>query len=378
MKFISNDKYVFYLGCRVIVNLKERWYYGTVYAFEGENSAEILFDYKDNRKVVDVSKMQLTSNWSYQPKPVDDIKLVPLTQLPPEKSVNKVVVPVSISICFAMWLYINNKVFDGVLQTPTIRLNNSTKLLGACYSTYWSGKPTLLEFSKTNLSSKNLFDTIAHEMVHQFNFEVDGKSEKLRAVLSNPKNSHGTLFMRLAPNLAEIGVKLTPTADVTRNADVDINTNKQSGSYYYLYIEIPVEGNRGEVSMFAVAVRLDSQATAEKTYVSMSSKTNRVGFVNYIKDWVFFKASSGALQEYTSFKNPDVLFNDIDFFIKESSNPLFKKIVKVTDKDLFHNHAALDPRNTYLTPLTLDQRLALGKDNTLASMSVKAIQKEWE
>lgn len=375
MQYVSNDHYVFYLGCRVIVQLKERWYYGTVTTIENDSNMEVLFDYKEIKKTINTSKAKLTSVWAYTPKPVEKLDEVPLTTLPPEKSVNKKVVPVNIQICFAMWLYINDKIFNNELKPPAIRLNGGSKTLGLCYNTFHKGKPTLLEFSKTNLSSKNLFDVIAHEMVHQWVFEIGWSNKAIRN--SNSANSHGEHFMAFKSKMAEIGVKLQATADDSRLQNIDIKTEKKGEPCFYLYVEVAVlDKENDRQSVCGLVGRFASQGEAEATYVKIADKLKRLTFLEYIKSNVGINIRNNVWGDID--KTAEVIESDITIYIKESTNPLLKKITNTRNAANLVNGFVLKPYANYLTNLSSEQRHDIEKADSIAIFTPSNVEKEWE
>jgi hypothetical protein len=142
-----------------------------------------------------------------------------------------------INAAYAMWLWANMHIFNSSLQTPNIVdsmskmktlhplidsiLGKKTKnLTGLCVSGAGSNKISIYANLKTIISLKGLFETIVHEMVHQYNFT------------HNLDDGHGPNFMKWAPTIKriahiELSVYHHRNMD-SFNMDDDVNTAKDT------------------------------------------------------------------------------------------------------------------------------------------------------
>src|SRR6478609_4536093 len=66
----------------------------------------------------------------------------------------------------------NTKYFGGTLTRPTIRITRATKYYGDFCVTESSGSPTLRLSGRLNRDPELLRDTLLHEMVHQYLWEL--------------------------------------------------------------------------------------------------------------------------------------------------------------------------------------------------------------
>lgn len=71
-----------------------------------------------------------------------------------------------------LWSEINEKVFDGVLQEPVLRITRARFYYGKCTIVDPRKHPRVAIYISGPLSSTdNLRDTLAHEMIHQWQYE---------------------------------------------------------------------------------------------------------------------------------------------------------------------------------------------------------------
>lgn len=71
-----------------------------------------------------------------------------------------------------LWNKYNVEYFGGALSEPTIRIVRATRYYGDFVVTESSGRPTLRLSNRLNNSPEQLRDTLLHEMVHQYLWEL--------------------------------------------------------------------------------------------------------------------------------------------------------------------------------------------------------------
>ncbi len=363
MRSLAFEDYIFIPGMRVAARVKDNWYYGCITDVSDDNMIDVLFDFKENRKRVHASYVVPVSLWTYNPKAVQ-LSEIPVTKLLPQKSVNKIAATVNLQICYSMWLYINEVVWNGELKPPAFRITASSKLLGVCYPTALKGEKTLIEFSKKNVSSKSLFDTIAHEMVHQWQFEIEAK-DRSKLPLINTNAGHGPDFMEWAPVLEEkIGVKLNRFADMVALTDVDVmqDTKNRQEPFYYGILEFPAQDSASEFPVY-LAIRFKDQEQAETFYAEMLSRRKKI-FGAFLA-WVASNTSSFFGKRGLNIITTPGLCT---LTIRESTNGMLYKILKVASMSNFM---------TNWLPMPEEQVNKLS-DDILASFNALKIFKHWE
>jgi hypothetical protein len=77
----------------------------------------------------------------------------------------------------ALWLKLNERFFDGKLRPISIRLTRSRQLYGYYEPTTNSSQSVIRISGNLNKSSEDFYDTLLHEMIHQYLYEQQIEDE---------------------------------------------------------------------------------------------------------------------------------------------------------------------------------------------------------
>ena len=112
----------------------------------------------------------------------------------------------------SLYKMINKEVFNNKLPPAEIRIMNKTPgYWGFCIAKhitpYTTGESTcLIKLSEKWYCKQWLITTLAHEMVHQYQFDVDGPKRMKRGL--EPIMSHGPSFFAFRDKLKKHGISL--------------------------------------------------------------------------------------------------------------------------------------------------------------------------
>jgi len=98
--------------------------------------------------------------------------------------------------CREVFRNINNQVFNGELKMPNFRLVYSKDYWGMCVGNLDDNRTCTIYMNKSFLSKRLFIDTLAHEMVHQWEWLV------------NENMTHGPAFFLWKRHLAEFNIHL--------------------------------------------------------------------------------------------------------------------------------------------------------------------------
>ena len=123
----------------------------------------------------------------------------------------------SLPLITSMWYYANSYVFQSKLQLPMLKAGTPKKSMLGLYQYRPSGDTIYI--SKVGLPTcKEIWGTLVHEMVHQYNYRIDWLQEK---TFDPNSGGHGRTFMRWQPIVKELaGVPLSVKHD-SMSVDVD-------------------------------------------------------------------------------------------------------------------------------------------------------------
>lgn len=109
-------------------------------------------------------------------------------------------------LLWAMWHYVNEMVFANVLNPPVLAMNTSRPDALGLAKNLGGGRAKLM-MAASVLSLHDLLDTVAHEMVHQWQFQ-----ELMHRRGVKIDDYHGETFYRWQPTiLSRIGIRITTT-----------------------------------------------------------------------------------------------------------------------------------------------------------------------
>ena len=101
------------------------------------------------------------------------------------------------SDCVEVFNNINRQVFYGELKLPRFRLLYSKDYWGMCVGSWDDPAGCTININKSFLSKRLFINTVAHEMVHQWEW------------LNHEHMTHGTTFFVWRKPLAEFGITLS-------------------------------------------------------------------------------------------------------------------------------------------------------------------------
>jgi hypothetical protein len=202
------------IGSRVAYVLAEKARCGVVVGIDGDLFTIKLDDGKTKLNVSNNNRLHLINYWRDLIREVSVDKLPLLSDDKTAMEIFKSNRPIVFGVAAvrAMWYWANKNVFNGVLKEPTFHITSSKKTFGK----WWPNKK-LMELSLRNMSSKQLFGVVMHEMIHQVNSEYEWP----RGEYNLNEGGHGAGFQRWIPIVKDItGVKVAQFVD-TQDKDVD-------------------------------------------------------------------------------------------------------------------------------------------------------------
>ncbi len=102
----------------------------------------------------------------------------------------------TIQDCREMFRNINKQVFNNELSMPNFRLVYSKDYWGMCVGNFEDPARCTIHMNKSFLSKRLFIDTMAHEMVHQWEW------------LNNDNMTHGPQFFLWREELSKFGIHL--------------------------------------------------------------------------------------------------------------------------------------------------------------------------
>jgi hypothetical protein len=103
----------------------------------------------------------------------------------------------TISDCREIWSNINRNVFNGELKMPSFRLVYTKAFWGECQGVLEDQTRVKMKINKSFLSKRLFINTMAHEMVHQWEW------------LNNENMTHGPQFFLWKDQLANYNITLS-------------------------------------------------------------------------------------------------------------------------------------------------------------------------
>ena len=103
----------------------------------------------------------------------------------------------TISDCREIWSNINRNVFNGELKMPSFRLVYTKAFWGECQGVLNDQTKVKMKINKSFLSKRLFINTMAHEMVHQWEW------------LNNENMTHGPQFFLWRDQLANYNITLS-------------------------------------------------------------------------------------------------------------------------------------------------------------------------
>jgi len=103
----------------------------------------------------------------------------------------------TISDCREIWSNINRNVFNGELKMPSFRLVYTKAFWGECQGVIDDQTKVKMKINKSFLSKRLFINTMAHEMVHQWEW------------LNNENMTHGPQFFLWRNQLANYNITLS-------------------------------------------------------------------------------------------------------------------------------------------------------------------------
>ena len=103
----------------------------------------------------------------------------------------------TISDCREIWSNINRNVFNGELKMPSFRLVYTKAFWGECQGVLNDQTQVKMKINKSFLSKRLFINTMAHEMVHQWEW------------LNNENMTHGPQFFLWRDQLANYNITLS-------------------------------------------------------------------------------------------------------------------------------------------------------------------------
>ncbi len=110
-----------------------------------------------------------------------------------------------------LYKLLNKEIFNNKLPQAELRVMNKTPgYWGYCiaknFTPYETGSTCLIKLSEKWYCKQWLITTLAHEMVHQYQFDIDGPKRMKRGL--EPIMSHGPSFFIFREKLAKFNISL--------------------------------------------------------------------------------------------------------------------------------------------------------------------------
>jgi len=279
-----------FVGARVAYTLSGSSRLGVVTKLG--SSVYVQFDGTDRALPINPSYLQLVNYWRDRRKeiPASELKFYPKNTEALDIFRSKQAINFGISTIRGIWHWANLHVFNSRLQEPAFAIS-AQKLKYGFYQLKRGQRVGTLTLTERNHSMYELFATQLHEMVHQYNFEIDWLQE--RNFNPNVEGSHGHTFLQWIPKVKAVtGITITvkgdPNSDDTEFADtkdelttkpfifalINLNNNPHLPARWVGY----TMANERELSTFTAKARQTLRSTgAEDTSVYAGlSKLKRV------------------------------------------------------------------------------------------------------
>lgn len=272
MKTLEYGDYVYCIGQRVAAQIgsKSNWYYGIIAKLKDAETVVVRFDAgapQHKKRECLLSSVVPVINWKMDDKPHSFEELT-VTTLPLHKTVSHAKIDLNAHLFDGLWSYTNQILFKGVLRHPAWKFTANLKTLGVCHNTGIDGsKPTLMEISKRNMSAYNSYETLVHEMVHQYNFEQ-----------KKVNDGHGPLFKYWqGPIKSLLNMKLEQMADLEEmDTKIDLSkTRKSKKLKYYAVISYPIFDEHGQPTPIFCSIGFKSRGDAMQYYVDWQNYSER-------------------------------------------------------------------------------------------------------
>lgn len=205
-----------FIGARVAYVLVGRARVGVVTKLEDDQAIVKL----DNGQTIpaNTDRLRLVNYWRdrVRDRDADEFRYYPNDTAAGEIFTNKRGATFGVAAMRAIWYWGNDVVFNRELHEPKLVFSQGQ----GKYGEYKIERGKMLGRIRASAANHNMYElasTMLHEMVHQYNFEIDRPAGRF-----DPKfeGSHGKIFMQWLPKIRErtsivIGVKGKPIEDVT-------------------------------------------------------------------------------------------------------------------------------------------------------------------
>lgn len=217
------------LGNRVAYILSDQARMGVVTELNSSN-AIIKLD-NDQSIPVNPERLKLVNYWKNRNKEklVEELKFYNINKSALEIFASKQAIIFGPAAMRAMWYWANHNVFNNKLKEPELIAANTKSKYGR-YRLQRGKNLGHITASAINHNIRELFATMLHEMVHQYNFEIDWR--QLNEFNPTTEGSHGQVFLKWLPIiLAKTGMQITITGstmvdDATIYGESDEPTTK--------------------------------------------------------------------------------------------------------------------------------------------------------
>lgn len=106
---------------------------------------------------------------------------------------------------------LNDYVFGGVLVKPPIIFSKCHNFWGQCYGAI--DLSVIIQINHRHLCKQWFIAVLAHEMVHQYQWQIDGAHRQSENPSKQPLMSHGPTFVKWKKALKEFGIPLSTSLD---------------------------------------------------------------------------------------------------------------------------------------------------------------------
>jgi hypothetical protein len=207
-----------FIGARVAYIIGDKARLGVITSL-GEDRHAIMLD-GGNTVPVNPDRLRLANYWKdrTREKDVDTLRTYPRDTDALEIFRDKHGVLFGVAAMRSMWYWSNVHVFNNKLVLPKLVVSSNRSKYGSYKLDRGKRRGTLMA-SARNHNLQELFATLLHEMIHQYNFEI----EWLQEHIFDPQyeGSHGHAFLKWLPIIqAKTGVKITITADPTQDVTI--------------------------------------------------------------------------------------------------------------------------------------------------------------
>lgn len=184
-----------FVGARVAYAVANKARVGVVMELDGDRALLRL----DNAQEIPVrtDRLRLVNFWQdrVRDRDVDEFRYYPEGIHPIDIFNSNKAIKFGKAAMLSMWLWINQNIFSSELKLPEFRVSESARgrSFGRC-KYLGRGKGCRIYVTGQNHNIGILFNTMLHEMIHQYNFEID--YEKKREYDPNSEGTHGAAFFK--------------------------------------------------------------------------------------------------------------------------------------------------------------------------------------